>query len=105
MLQSIAEQRDNQTVPVVVVNRQQIEEGVQRAAQALAQTVVRIRYEYGDDHTGDPSIFFNVLLTDEAASRPRLGQLAETVISEVRRAVKPDEQGLNAYFNFRSLAE
>ena len=54
---------------------------------------------------GDPSIFFNVLLTDEAANRPKLGELSETVSSVVSREVKHDEQGLHAYFTFRSLAE
>ena len=87
------------------MNRQQIEEGVQRAAQALAETVVRIRYEFRDDWTGDPSIFFYIVLTDEAAKRAQLLERTYAIRSVLWREVKPDEQGLNSYFNFRSLAE
>lgn len=91
--------------PLASANRQQIEEGVQRAAQALAKTVVRIRYEFADDWTGDPSIFFRVVLTDRAARRPKLHENARTVESTLEREVRPLEYGLNYYFNFRSLKE
>ena len=60
------------------VNRQQIEASVRRAEQALAETVVRIRHEFKDDWTGDPSIFFYIVLTDETTkelSRNKLSNL------------------------------
>lgn len=88
-----------------VVNQQEVDAAVERAAQSLAPDVVRIRYSFGDDHTGDPSIFFRVVISDEAASRPRLSDLARIVASTLRNGVKPDELGIHAYFNYRSLSE
>lgn len=103
-----AEKRDNEIVPYVpigFVNQQDIDAAVQRAANALAPTVVRIRYDFGTDWTGDPSIFFRIVLADEAAKRPKLSDLAQTVELILLREVKAEEQGLNAYFNYRSLSE
>lgn len=87
------------------MDEQEIEAGIQRAAQALGPTVVRIRYNYGSDWTGDPSLFFRIVLADEAAKKKRLGDIAEFVSLILTREVKAEEHGLHAYFNFRSLSE
>jgi hypothetical protein len=87
------------------VNQQQIADGVQRAARALAHSVVRIRYDFGPDWTGDPSIFFRIILTDDAAKKPKLNEIANAISLILTREVKADEQGLHAYFNFRSASE
>jgi hypothetical protein len=92
-------------VPRGFVNQQEIAAGVQRATHALSQTVVRIRYDFGQDWTGDPSIFFRVVLTDEAAKKPRLNDIANAIALILMREVKAEEQGLHSYFNFRSAAE
>jgi hypothetical protein len=92
-------------VPIGFVNQQDIDAAVQRATKALAPTVVRIRYDFGPDWTGDPSIFFRIVLADEAAKRPKLSDLAQTVELILLREVKVEEQGLHAYFNYRSLSE
>ena len=57
-------------VPVVTLNEKKIVSALKRATRALAPDVVRIRYSLGEDWTGDPSIFFRVLLTDEASLEP-----------------------------------
>src|SRR5579864_4024324 len=87
------------------VNEQEIEAGVQRALEALSDTVVRIRYSFEDDWTGDPSIFFRVVLKDKAAKRSRLGVIAQRIMDVVEREVKPDEHGVHPYFRFRTLSE
>ena len=78
---------------------------MQRAAQALSQTVVRIRYNFGTDWTGDPSIFFRIVLRDEAANNPKLSGIAQAITLILSREVRAEEQGLHAYFNFRSNSE
>ena len=83
----------------------QIEAGVQRAAQALAPDVVSIRYSLGEDWTGDPSVFFRIVLSDEASRVEHLGERAECIESKIRNDVRPEELGLNYYFNFRSESE
>ena len=92
-------------VPIGFVNQQDIDAAVRRATKALAPTVVRIRYDFGPDWTGDPSIFFRIVLADEAAKRPKLSDLAQTVELILLKEVKAEEQGLHAYFNYRSLSE
>jgi len=54
---------------------------------------------------GDPSIFFRIVIADEAARRPKLSDVAQVVALELMNEVKTDEQGIHAYFNFRSLSE
>ena len=83
----------------------QIEAGAQRAVQALAPDVVRIRYSLGEDWTGDPSVFFRVVLSKEASREEHLGETARRIESSIRNEVNPDELGLYAYFTFRSESE
>ena len=92
-------------VPKVFVNQSEVDAAVERAAAALADIVVRIRYDFGSDWTGDPSIFFRVTLTDEVVNEPKLGKIANAIELAVIREVKPQEYGWNWYFNFRSASE
>ena len=88
------------------INPAQIAKDLRRAERALAPDVVRIRYTLADDWTGDPSIYFKVVITDKAASKEsKLGELTERIEFTINNKVKPDELGLNSYFNFRSLSE
>jgi len=92
-------------VPAAYINQAEVGAAVRRAEHALAQRVVRIRYELGSDWTGDPAIFFRVVLTDAAADEPQLNKIANEVSLMLSREVRPEEHGLNAYFNFRSESE
>ena len=76
-------------------------------AKLPKKLVVHVRYNQGEDHDGDPCVFFRVLLTDKAAksifdrSKP-----ADAIASVVRHAIHPlVPEGLHAYFNFRSESE
>jgi len=87
------------------VHQQRIEDGVTRAATALAPDVVRIRYSFGEDRSGADAIFFRGLPSDEASRRDRPRDMVGKVTSTVFREVTPDELGHPAYFNFRSVSE
>lgn len=87
------------------INQGEVDAAVRRAEDALAQSVVRIRYGLDSDWTGDPSIFFRIVLTDEAAKIPKLNEVANAVSFILMREVRPEEQGLHSYFNFRSESE
>jgi hypothetical protein len=67
--------------------------------------VVRIRYSLGSDWSGDPSIFFRVVVTDNASRKAQLRDLAQNVARTLNNEVKVEELGLHSYFNFRSLSE
>jgi hypothetical protein len=92
-------------VPNGYVNQTEIESGIERAAQALAPDVVRIRYSFGDDWTGDPSVFFKIVLSDDASQWKNLGKVADRVEQTLRNEINLEELGLHFYFNFRSLSE
>jgi tetrahydromethanopterin S-methyltransferase subunit G len=93
-------------VPKVWVNPAQIAKALKRAERALAPDVVLIRFTLRDDWTGEPSIFFKIVLSDKAASKQsKLNEITERIEFTIREKVKPDELGLNSYFNFRSLSE
>ena len=91
--------------PSVFVHQGKIEKAVSRAAKALAPDVVRIRYSLGEDWMGSGAVFFRVLLSDNASRPSNLGDISARVRSTVYEAVKPDELGLQWYFNFRSASE
>ena len=92
-------------LPYVYTNPAQIESGIQRAAQALAPDVVRIRYNFDDDWVGDPSVFFRIVISDKAFRARRLAETLHRIRDGIRDEVRPDELGIHAYFNFRSLSD
>ena len=100
--------RDNEfmaILPYVYTNPAQLDSGIQRAAQALAPDVVRIRYNLDDDWTGDPSVFFRIVISDEAVRARRLAETAERIMDGIGKEVRPEELGIHAYYNFASLSE
>jgi hypothetical protein len=92
-------------VPSGVVHQQRIAKGVAKAAKLLTPQVVNIRYSFDEDWSGAGAIFFRVVLSDQASSRSHLHAVARKVRSTIFNEVKPDELGLQAYFNFRSESE
>jgi hypothetical protein len=92
-------------VPAIFVNEQQLQADVRLAAQALGADVVHINFEIGSDVMGFDSIFFNIVLTDEASRPARLRFVTQHVALALMHQLKTDENGVHAYFNFRSKSE
>lgn len=88
-----------------LVHEHQIDEAVRRAENALHPDVVRIRYSFGDDWSGEEAVFFRVLLADSASERGRLRDTARKASMMITQEVQPDSLGLQSYFNFRSQSE
>lgn len=76
-----------------------------RAASAHGSEVVRIRYDVGQDWSGEEALFVRVLLRDSATQRPRLREVAERIRETVYSEVNPRDLGLPVYFNFRGESE
>ena len=98
----------NATVAYVmraVVDQAKLARAVEKARRALAPDVVRIRFDLGNDWTGDPSIFFKIVLSDEASDESKLREITNNIERRILTGTNPDELGLNWYFNFRSLSE
>ncbi len=64
-----------------------------------------IRYEVGNDWSGDPALFFRVLLSDEASKESNLRDVTRRIESRISK--KLDFLGIDifAYFNYRSQSE
>ena len=56
-----------------------LEQQVQEIEKKFPEEVLGIRYSVSHDWTGDPAIFFRVLLTDAASRREVIGEIAQRV--------------------------
>ena len=94
-------------VPTGSVNQAQLAQSANAAIRSLnSQEVAHVAYSIGDDSTGDPAIFFRIVLTDEASREDRLADVAGRVESTLFNSIRPIENwGLTPYFSFRSFSE
>ena len=93
-------------IPAGAVNQTQLDKAVAKAIRKLGKEVLRVTYSFGEDWTGEPSIYFKVLLSDAAAREDRLLGVANRVISTIDSELRPYEDwGLLSYFTVRSKSE
>jgi len=92
-------------IPAVLANTPKLQEDISRVTQELGSDVVRINFEIGFDAMGEPSIFFNIVLTDEASNRARLRFVSQHAAFALMNRLRTDDNGVHAYFNFRSQSE
>jgi hypothetical protein len=92
-------------VPRGLVDQSKIRAGVQRAERALAPDVIRIMYSFAEDVQGNISLFFRIVISDQAASPTRLRETTQRIIAKVLQEIRAQELGLQTYFNFRSKSE
>jgi hypothetical protein len=82
------------------------QEQVDQIARALAPDVVYVRFNVSHDWSGDPAIYFRVLLSDEAAShRERLVEVAGRVRQALSDGLGLAELDHISYFHFRTQSE
>ena len=91
-------------LPSALTKQAEIDTAIQRVQQAVGPDVVRIRYEIGEDWSGQWAIFFRVVLTDEAAKH-RLRDVATKVVGGLARHLDFPGMGVSPYHNFRSESE
>lgn len=92
-------------VPSGFVNQAKFDASVNRAARALSADVVHIYYDLGSDWIGNPSVFFNIVLRDKSARTDKLREVAQRIALKIMNEARTDQNGLHAYFNFRSQSE
>jgi hypothetical protein len=83
----------------------QIDEVVAEAVKELGPMVVRVRHNVGEDWTGDPAIFFRVVLPDRECRGKRLNKATTRIRELLRDKFDSLELGRFAYFSFRSETE
>jgi hypothetical protein len=86
------------------VNQAELRDAVTQAAKALDSREVRdVRFTLGSDSSGEPSIFFGILLTSYASHYSRLPDVTARVAAVLFDQLQPyNHWGLQPYFNFTS---
>jgi hypothetical protein len=101
--------RDNQVMPIVaagLVHRGELDAEIKVAAAKLGPEATHVSYSVGEDSTGEPSIFFRIVLTDHASREETVADVTGRIATALFDEVRPIENwGLHPYFNFRSLSE
>ncbi|MGA3189403.1 MAG: hypothetical protein ABSF22_20050 [Bryobacteraceae bacterium] len=95
-----------QMVPSGLVHQAQLDGDIKSAILRLGPEVVHVAYSLGADSTGEPSIFFRIILTDSAANEEAIADVTRGIATSLIDKVQPIENwGLHPYFNFRSHSE
>ena len=93
-------------VPTAIAHQAQFEVTVAQAAQLLPSYVLSVTPTLGSDWSGEPAVFFMVILSDTASRRDQLFKVTNEVSNAIVRQVQPLERwGVLPYFNFRSHTE
>ena len=93
-------------IPTGYVNPRLIESEIERAIQKLGPEVVRVKYKVGEDTSGEPAIYFRIVLVDSAAGVHGFGDVAENISDALFDELRPNENwGLRSYFRYRSQSE
>ena len=88
------------------VQQTQLDEAVGNLKPELGSDVVTLRYTLGQDWSGEPAIFFRVVLSDRASRRDQLRSATNQIENAIMRRLQPlEEWGVLPYFSFRSMAE
>ena len=93
-----------QHAPTGFVNQAALRDAVAQATKALDSREVRdVRFTLGSDSSGEPSIFFGILLTPYASHHSRLADVTGRVATALFDQLQPyNHWGLQPYFNFTS---
>jgi hypothetical protein len=91
--------------PTAITHQPGINAAVVDVARELSPAVLHIRYEIGQDWSGDWAIFFRVVLSDEASHPHALRHATTMVRSRFAEKIDFAALGLRPYFNFRSRSE
>jgi hypothetical protein len=91
-------------LPSAVTKQSEIQAAINTVERSLVPDVAHIRYEIGEDWSGQWAIFFRVVLSDDAAKR-RLRDVATKVVWGLARQLDFPSMGVFPYHNFRSVSE
>jgi hypothetical protein len=93
-------------VPNGYVNQAQLGDIIAQAARHLGPEVVHVAYSLAPDSTGEPSLFFRILLADAYIREDTITDLTGRIATALFDAIRPIENwGLRPYFNFRNKSE
>jgi hypothetical protein len=84
----------------------QLDEAINELRPTLGPDVVQLAYTLAEDWSGDPAIFFKIVLSDRASRRDQLHSTTSQIERSIVMRLEPLEQwGVLPYFSYRSQAE
>jgi len=78
---------------------------VSQVVGELYPDVQYIRFSIEDDWTGEPRLFFRVVLSDDVYPSGRLREVTGRVRNRLSELVIPELEALPPYFSFRGMSE
>ena len=89
-----------------LIHQRQLDAEIKSAIGKLGPEAAQVTYGLGADSTGEPSVFFRIVLTDAAAREEALEDVTGRIRTFLHDELRPMANwGLHAYFNFRSYSE
>jgi hypothetical protein len=92
-------------VPTEVRKDPQINAAIRTVLAEESPRVRYIRYRIDQDWTGEWTVFFRVMLSNEVASRTRRNEIIRRVISRVSDELDLPNLGMMPHFSFRTESE
>ena len=88
------------------IHREELDQAINNIRPELGPYVVDLTYTLGEDWSGDPAIFFRIVLSDEASRRDRLYKATSEIENAIMQRLEDLERwGVLPYFSYRSQAE
>ena len=88
------------------LQRDQLDKAVNAMIPLLGPDVERLRYSLEEDWSGDPAIFFKIVLSEDASRDDRFLEAISRIEAAIDRHLDPQlEWGLFCYINYRGHAE
>ena len=95
-------------LPVARINLDLLDEEIERLKKLLGPEVVRIKHVFQEDTSGEPAVYFRIIITDLSSRRETLGDVAAGKNPENPKQADPldgpSHQATMPYFTF-SLAK
>jgi hypothetical protein len=78
-------------VPTGFAHQSQLDNEIAKALRKLGKETVRVNYSLGTDSTGEPSIFFRIVLTDAASNEDKLAEVTGRIATLIFDEIRPHE--------------
>ena len=100
---------DNESMAIVpsgLVHQAQLDADIERAIKKIGPEAVHVSYRLDTDSTGEPSIFFRIVLAEGATGEDQLPEVTGRIAATLFDEIHPYENwGLIPYINYGSEAE
>lgn len=88
------------------MEQEQFAAAVADVERLLSPQVVRVRHTLGHDWSGEPAVFFRIVLSEANSNRDQLWEVTNRISNLIEDRIEPLEKwGVLPYFNFRSQSE